>query len=102
MKIRTLVPAVFLLASPAFAQQSTHDPATLSRAREQQATQSSPQLPDASVLQKILASVRQQRDDAMDKAALAEARAAQLAEELQRVKVDALKGKEVPKEPPQD
>lgn len=49
---------------------------------------------DPAVLQRVIGSLQAQRNEAMDKAALAEARAAQLADELQKAKADAIKPKE--------
>lgn len=75
-----------LFASAAAAQQQQIDPATL---------------------QRIIVSLQQQRNEAMDKAALAEARAAQLAEalrqaqdEAQKLKAELAKGKESPSSSP--
>lgn len=64
--------AAALFAGPAFAQQQ----------------------PDPAVIQRIIPSLQQQRNEAMDKAALAEARAAQLAEEVQKLKAELVKTKE--------
>ena len=61
MKMRWVIP-LLLIASPSVAQQV-----------------------DAA---KLIAAVQQQRNEAMDKAAVAEAKAAQLAEELQRLKAE--------------
>lgn len=52
------------------------------------------QQPDPAALQKIAAALQAQRNEAMDKAALAEARAVQLAEEVQRLKIELDKFKE--------
>lgn len=52
------------------------------------------QLPDPALLQKLIPSLEQQRNDAQNRAALAEARAALLTEELQKIKADAQKAKE--------
>lgn len=69
--MRIFAAAFILLASPAFAQQ-----------------------PDPAFLQKLIPSLEAQRNDAMNKAAVAEAKAAQLAEEVQKLKADAQKAKE--------
>jgi hypothetical protein len=48
---------------------------------------------DLATMQRIAASLQQQRNEAMDKAALASARAAQLAEEVQKLKAELEKAK---------
>jgi len=60
--------------------------------------QSAQQQPDPVVLQRIINSLQGQRNEAMDKAALAEARAAQLSEEVQRLKTEAAAKEAKPKE----
>jgi len=60
------------------------------------------QQPDPTILQRVIPSLQQQRNEAMDKAALAEARAAQLAEEVQKLKAELERAKAIPpdKSPP--
>lgn len=70
----SLAAAVLLLISPAFAQQQ----------------------PDPAFLQRVIPPLQQQRNEAYDKAALAEARAALLAEEVKRLQAELDKAK--PKE----
>lgn len=48
---------------------------------------------DPAALQKVIIALKAQREEAMDKAALAEARAALLAEENQKLKAEAEKTK---------
>lgn len=51
------------------------------------------QQPDQAMLQRVIQVLQSQRNEAYDKAAAAEARAAQMAEELQKLKTDAEKPK---------
>lgn len=67
--------------------------------------QQPPQAPDPAFMQKAMAALQQQRNEALDRAAGAEARLAVMADELQKAKIDLaqLKAKyEPPKaaEPP--
>jgi uncharacterized lipoprotein YajG len=54
------------------------------------------QQPDPAALQRLLASIEQQRNNALNQAAVADARAAQMAEEVQRLRAELEKLK--PKE----
>lgn len=71
--MRKLALIILLLASPAVAQQAQ---------------------PDVTILQRIIPSLQAQRNEALDKAVLAEARAAQLAEEVQKLRAELEKSKE--------
>ena len=59
------------------------------------------QQPDPAMLQKAIAVLQQQRNEAMDKAAAAEVKASQLADELQKLKAETEKAG-APKDTPAD
>lgn len=61
---------------------------------------SAQQQPDPIILQHVIPSLQAQRNEAQDKAALAEARAAQLAEEVQKLKAELEKMKAGPTDNP--
>lgn len=86
--MKKLALAFVLIASPAFAQDG-HDPAANRPA--------APAGPDPTTVQRLLAEVKAQREFAMDQVALANARAAQLADQVQQLKAELDKAKQTDK-----